>query len=158
MSSVVEAGTGRVVAWKDGIPLRYEYTAGTAGEAFLLGLKEGRIVASKCGTCGEVRLPPRIYCLQCYARTRVDVEVLHDGRIASLSTAKARDGSRTTFAWVTFEGVSGGLMHRIVHEGRSPPRAGEPVRVLFVPAKERRGSVLDIQGFRTRPSAPRGNR
>jgi hypothetical protein len=47
LSAVVEAGTGRILAWKDGIPLHYEYTAGTAGEAFLRGLKVGRIVASK---------------------------------------------------------------------------------------------------------------
>jgi uncharacterized OB-fold protein len=158
LSSVVEPRTGRVVAWRDGIPLHYEHTAGVAGEAFLRGLKEGRIVASKCGRCGEVRLPPRTYCLRCYSRTRVDVELYHDGRIASLSTAKAEDGSRTTFGWVTFEGVSGGLLHRIVRQGRTTPRVGDVVRALFLPAGERTGSILDIEGFRTTTRTPRGNR
>jgi uncharacterized OB-fold protein len=157
LSVVVEAGTGRILAWKDGIPLHYEYTAGTAGEAFLRGLKEGRIVASKCVTCGEVRLPPRTYCLQCYGRTRVDIELLHSGRIAALSTAHVGAGgarlaarSRTTFGFVTFEGAGGGLVHRILHEGRSDPRVGDPVRPLFVPAEKRKGSVLDIDGFQTK--------
>ncbi|HVC26631.1 MAG TPA: Zn-ribbon domain-containing OB-fold protein [Nitrososphaerales archaeon] len=156
MSAVVEARTGRVIAWKDGIPLRYEYTAGTAGEAFLRGLKEGRIVASKCGKCGEVRLPPRTYCLQCFGRTRVDVELLHSGRIASLSTAHRGAGgsklgarARVTFGFVTFEGASGGMVHRIIHEGRSDPRVGDPVRPLFAPVAERKGSILDLVGFRT---------
>ncbi|MDA4115473.1 MAG: Zn-ribbon domain-containing OB-fold protein [Thaumarchaeota archaeon] len=157
MSSVVDGRTGRILAWKDGIPLHYEYTAGTAGEAFLRGLKEGRIIASKCGTCGEVRLPPRAYCLQCYGRTRVDVEMLHSGRLAAFSTrhlgaggAKVPARSRVTFGFVTFEGASGGLVHRVLHEGRSDPRLGDPVRPLFVSAERRKGSILDLEGFRTK--------
>jgi uncharacterized OB-fold protein len=154
---IVEAGTGRILAWKDGIPLHYEYTAGTAGEAFLRGLKAGRIVASKCGTCGEVRLPPRTYCLLCYGRTRVDIELFHSGRIAALSTAHLGVGgvtrltarSRTTFGFVTFEGVRGGLVHRIVRDGRREPRVGDPVRPLFPRAEKRKGSILDLEGFRT---------
>jgi uncharacterized protein len=156
LSAVVEAGTGRILAWKDGIPLHYEYTAGTAGEAFLRGLKAGRIVASKCGTCGEVRLPPRTYCLQCNGRTRVDIELLHSGRVDALSTAHLGAGgarlaarSRTTFGFVTFEGVRGGLVHRIVHDGRREPRVGDPVRPLFAQAEKRKGSILDLEGFRT---------
>ncbi len=156
MSAVVEAGTGRILAWKDGIPLHYEYTAGKAGEAFLRGLKGGRIVASKCGTCGEVRLPPRTYCLQCYGRSRVDVELFHSGRIAALSTehldaggARVEARSRITFGFVTFEGACGGLVHRIIHEGRSDPSLGDPVRPLFAPAEKRKGSILDLEGFRT---------
>jgi uncharacterized protein len=152
LSAVVEPGTGRILAWKDGIPLRYEYTAGTAGEAFLRGLKEGRIVASKCGTCGEVRLPPRAYCLDCLGRTRVDVELYHSGRIAALSTARlAEDRPRATFGFVTFAGATGGLVHRILHEGRRDPRVGDPVRPFFAPAEKRRGSILDLEGFRTNP-------
>ena len=39
-------------------------------------LKDGRILASKCPRCGEIRVPPRTYCLECYERTRIDVELL----------------------------------------------------------------------------------
>jgi uncharacterized OB-fold protein len=156
LSSVVEARTGRILAWKDSIPLRYEYTAGTAGEAFLRGLKEGRIFASKCVTCGEVRLPPRAYCLQCSGRTRVDVEMLHSGTIASLSTVRlGASRPSTTFGFVKFEGVSGGLVHRLLHEGRADPRVGDPVKPLFAPPEKRMGSILDIDGFQTKPTQGR---
>lgn len=131
---------------------------------FLRGLMEGRIVASKCGTCGDVRLPPRAYCLQCYGRTRVDVELLHSGRIAALSTVRVGAGGakvaarwRTTFGFVTFEGASGGLVHRILHDGRSDPGIGEPVRPLFAPAEKRKGSILDLVGFRTSARRYNGN-
>jgi uncharacterized protein len=156
LSSVVEPRTGRVVAWRDSIPLHYEHTAGAAGEGFLRGLKEGRIVASKCATCGEVRLPPRTYCLQCYSRTGVDVRIDHDGWIGSLST-KGEGGSSLTFGWIRFEGVTGGLLHRILHQGR-PLRVGEGVRAVFLPTGERKGSILDIEGFRTTAGTRRGNR
>jgi uncharacterized protein len=161
LSAVVEAGTTRrILAWKDRIPLRYEYTAGTAGEAFLRGLKEGRIVASKCGTCGEVRLPPRAYCLQCYGRTMVHVEILHSGTIASLSRTRLGGGGgggggggpSTTFAFVTFEGVSGGLVHRLLRGGGRGPKVGDLARPLFAPAEKRSGSILDLEGFRTNPT------
>ncbi len=159
MTTVVEEGTGRVLAWKDGIPLHYEYTAGTAGEAFLRRLKEGRIVASKCKTCGEVRLPPRAYCLECGGRTRVDVDLLHSGRIAALSTTYlGREGNRlepsarTTFGYVTFEGVSGGLVHRILGVGGKEPKVGDPARPLFLPPGQRKGSILDLEGFRASQS------
>ncbi len=166
MTAVVEATTGRILAWSDGIPLRYEYTAGLAGEAFLRELKEGRIVASKCTTCGEVRLPPRIYCLECQGRTRIDVELLQSGRIAALSTVRVdREGarsrvphaSRTTYGYVTFEGVSGGLLHKILSQGRREPKVGDPATPFFVPREEREGSILDLLGFRTAARMRLGN-
>jgi len=164
MTAVVEAGTGSIVAWKDRIPLRYEYTAGVAGEAFLRALAQGRIVASKCTACGDVRVPPRTYCLECQGRTRIDVELFQSGGIAALSTALlARDGakltvgSRTTFGFVTFERVSGGLTHRILSEGRREPRVGDPVMPLFLPREKRSGSILDLKGFRTAVRRPGGN-
>jgi uncharacterized OB-fold protein len=159
MTSVVEARTGRVLAWKDHIPLRYEYTAGVAGEEFLRGLKVGRLVASKCTVCGELRIPPRTYCLECGSRTRIDVEVLHSGRIAAFSAVhhEASRGARTTFGLVTFAGVSGGILHKIVHAGRKPPKVGDPVTVLFAQDEDRRGSILDLLGFRTAAPRARGN-
>jgi uncharacterized protein len=157
VGALVEAETGRVLARRDGIPLHYEYTAGVAGEAFLRGLAEGRVVASRCATCGEVRLPPRTYCLECGGRTTVDVELYHFGRIAALSTGhvgrdgkRLKAGSRVTFAYVTFEGVSGGLIHRVLRDGRRPPKVGDAARASFVHLGRRKGSILDIEGFSTR--------
>jgi uncharacterized protein len=155
LSAVVDPRTGRILGWKDEIPLRYEYTAGVAGEAFLRGLKEGRILASGCHTCGEVRLPPRAYCLECYGRTHVDVEIYHLGRIAAISTPRRGGGGvrraapSATFGFVTFEGVRGGLLHMILRGDGRAPRIGDAVRPRFLPPDERKGSILDLQGFMT---------
>ncbi len=160
MSVVVEEGTGRIMAWKDSIPLHYEYTAGTAGEAFLRGLRDGRIIASKCTTCGELRVPPRAYCLECGARTRTDVELLHSGMIVAISRVSPGAHGATppsTFGFVVFQGVAGGLLHKILHEGRRAPHVGEAVMPSFVPVGQRKGSILDLAGFKTAARTPRGN-
>lgn len=164
MTAVTEAGSGRIVAWNDSIPLHYEYTAGTAGEAFLRALKDGRILASMCPRCGEIRVPPRSYCLECYERTRIDVELFQSGRIAALSTAHvgkegAGLGARSTrdFGYVRFEGVSGGIIHRILSEGRREARVGDPVTPLFLPRERRTGTILDLEGFRTAVKRRLGN-
>jgi len=154
MSAVTDPSTGGIVAWKDRIPLAYEYTAGVAGEAFLRGLREGRILASKCGRCGDLRLPPRSYCVVCGGRTRVDVEVVHCGRLSAVSKGGGPSGE--AFVFVVFAGVSGGLLHRAA-KGRRAPREGEPVRPRFEPQEARRGSILDVAGFEVASSRKRGN-
>jgi uncharacterized OB-fold protein len=162
MTSVAEEGTGRILAWRDSIPLHYEYSAGVAGEGFLARLREGKIVASKCPRCGDLRLPPRIYCLLCYARTSSTVEISHAGRLVSVSMPAGRvaDGTgegMAFFGFVAFAGVSGGLFHRVGPSGGKAPRAGDTVWPLFKPTEERRGSILDLECFVVPPRRS-GNR
>ena len=153
MTAVVEPKTGRLVAWRDRIPLRYEYTAGVAGEAFLRGLRGGRLLASKCLRCGEVRLPPRTYCLVCGGRTRVDVEISQLGTLLAVSEAH---GSRAAFGYVTFAGTAGGVAQRILRTAGRLPKPGDPVRAVFVEVAKRTGSILDVEGFRTASGGARG--
>jgi uncharacterized protein len=174
MGTVIDPVTGKIVGWRDTIRLRYEYTAGIAGETFLRALKDGKILASKCARCGEVRVPPRIYCLECGGRTRIDVQVVHLGWVGAVSTTmissarsrggredkgaesadrRAADGrprgaSQATFGYIKFAGVSGGLVHRLLRASKGIPRTGEEVGPIFVPPRDRKGSILDIEGFR----------
>src|ERR1700733_2256876 len=152
MGTVIEPVTGKIVGWRDTIRLRYEYTAGIAGETFLRALKDGRILASKCARCGEVRIPPRIYCLECGGRTRIDVQVVHLGWVGAVSTTiglarlrgrredkgaesadraaareRPRGDSQATFGYIKFAGVSGGLVHRLLRASKGIPRTGEEV-------------------------------
>jgi uncharacterized OB-fold protein len=85
--------------------------------------------------------------------------VLHSGRISALSTVHLERGGgpRTTFGYLTFAGVSGGIFHRIVHVGRKPLKVGDPVTPFFEPVENRRGSILDLEGFRTAALRSRGN-
>jgi hypothetical protein len=127
--------------WADTIPFQYEYTAGVAGEKFLRGLIEGKILAGYCPACRELSLPARIYCVTCYGPIGKYVKVGPAGRVKAIT--KSGGEGAPTFVYVTFEGARGGMIHRLLGRGR----AGSKVVPRFRPRKERTGSILDIQGF-----------
>jgi uncharacterized OB-fold protein len=125
--------------WRDKIPFHWEYTAGVAGERFLRGLIEGKIVAGYCERCDEKSLPARMYCLNCYGR----IERLVRAGPIGVAEAVTEDASGERFVFVTFDGIKGGVLHKAIQG----VRRGAKVRPLFKPGAERVGSVLDIVGF-----------
>ncbi|MDV3292690.1 MAG: Zn-ribbon domain-containing OB-fold protein [Nitrososphaerales archaeon] len=136
-------------AWTDKIPLRYEYTAGVAGEKFLRGLQEGKILAGKCPKCGKSFLPPKMYCVDCFVPIKEYREVGLEGRVGALTESHVdfngnKLGSPIAIAFVAFAGVTGGLIHRVEGEGL---RIGTKVAARFVPRPARKGSLLDIEKF-----------
>lgn len=132
--------------WKDSIPFQYEYTAGVAGEKFLRGLKEGKILAGYCPDCREKSLPARIYCVKCYREITEYVKVGPAGRVKAITRSGKGRKETTTLVFVTFKDVRGGIIHRLIGKGR----AGTEVVPRFKPRSERTGSILDIQGFESK--------
>lgn len=135
--------------WKDKIPLHYEYTAGVAGERFLRGLIEGKILASVCERCGKKFLPPKAYCADCYVQVTMFSAVGKVGRVEGIAESHVSfDGTRLSrperFGFISFEGVEGGIIHRV--EGRGVG-IGTAVKARFRPKGERKGSILDIEAF-----------
>ncbi|MDA4122272.1 MAG: cobalt transporter ApaG [Thaumarchaeota archaeon] len=134
--------------WTGSIPLHYEYTAGVAGERFLRGLAQGKIQAGYCANCKEASLPLRIYCIKCYGGVERSVLVRSAGKVAALTKTQfgqggERLGEPVAFAYITFEGVTGGLVHRVA----DGVRVGSSVRPRFKPKRKRTGSILDIEFF-----------
>ena len=146
LGSVAEVGH-----WADSIPFHYEYTAGIAGEAFLRGLVDGKILAGYCRACEEPSLPARTYCVRCYGAISSFVEVGPAARVRAVTSTRAGEGEQGgvpggAFAYLTFEGARGGMIHRLL--GEAP--VGSEVVPRFRPRAERVGSILDIQGFERR--------
>ena len=129
--------------WTDTIPFQYEYTAGVAGEKFLRGLMEGRILAGYCLNCEESSLPLRMYCVRCYGKIEKAVRVPPVGKVKAV-TSGGEAGPK--FVFVTFKGFRGGMIHRLLGKAR----VGSEVVAKFRPKKQRTGSVNDIQGFEPR--------
>lgn len=136
-------------SWKDQIPFHYEYTAGVAGEKFLRGLQEGRIVASECSRCGKTYVPPKAYCVDCYLETDRYRQAGPEGVVLALAESKVSfDGKRLakpkTFLFVGFKGVTGGLIHTASGHGLE---IGSKVVPVFKAKRKRKGTLLDIDGF-----------
>ena len=129
--------------WTDSIPFQYQYTAGVAGERFLRGLIDGRILAGYCPRCEEASLPARIYCVKCYGEITRYVRAGPAGRVAAITRKRGDEEGAQTFVYVEFKGVRGGMIHKLLGKGR----AGSRVVPRFKPRRERTGSILDIQGF-----------
>ena len=73
--------------WEDKIPFHYEYTAGEAGERFLRGLIDGKILGARCENCQLTYLPPKMYCTNCFREIASFRDLGLKGRIAALTEA-----------------------------------------------------------------------
>ncbi|MBI3859856.1 MAG: Zn-ribbon domain-containing OB-fold protein [Thaumarchaeota archaeon] len=136
-------------AWTDQIPFRYEYTAGVAGEKFLRGLQQGKVLAANCEKCGKKYIPPRMYCVDDFAEIKQFRPVKGSGRVAALARSYYDlEGNKRhtpkTFVFISFDGVEGGLIHYGMGEGL---KIGTGVIPKFRPASKRKWTVLDIEGF-----------
>jgi len=144
--------TRRLRHWEGTLEADYIYTSGLAGERFFAALRdEGRLVAARCAACGLDYLPPRIFCEDCFAELSEFVEVPRDGRVAAVTVAHVdRMGAPLStpevWAFVTFPGIRGGLVHRLL---LTPDRAkaGLGVRPRLKPKSARVGAITDIEGF-----------
>ena len=142
------ARVDKLKSWADQLPLHYEYTAGVAGERFLRGLKEGKILAARCKKCGTKYLPPKAYCVECYVAIDEFVEVGPEGKASAIARSSVGfEGDRLraprAFAFVTFRGVNGGLVH-LAGKGVD---AGSKVTPRFKPKGKRVGALTDIEEF-----------
>jgi uncharacterized OB-fold protein len=136
-------------SWTGQIPFRYEYTAGVAGEKFLRGLREGRILASECTNCGKKYIPPKVYCVGCYREIRRFKQAGPEGVVAALAESSVGfEGDRLvkpkTFAFIVFKGVTGGLIHFATGTGLE---IGSRVVPKFRAPSKRQGTILDIERF-----------
>lgn len=146
----------RLRHWEGTMEADYIYTSGVAGERFFRALRdEGRLLAARCTACGLDYLPPRIFCEDCFAELTEYVDVPRDGRIAAVTVAHVdRSGARVArpevWGLVTFQGIRGGLVHRLLVPA-DQARVGGAVRPKLKPKRGRVGAITDIEGFeRTR--------
>ncbi|MEM0271720.1 MAG: Zn-ribbon domain-containing OB-fold protein [Thermoprotei archaeon] len=132
--------------WVDSLPLNYKYSAGVSGQRFAEGLKQGKILGSKCNRCGETFLPPSLYCPKCYVYTSEYVEVQPNGEIYTFTEVDGR-----VVALIKFPGVNGGLIHTVKKPSAGKIRIGLRVSAVFRPTEQRKGDIADIEFFEIRP-------
>ncbi|WP_338602231.1 Zn-ribbon domain-containing OB-fold protein [Sulfolobus tengchongensis] len=108
---------GSLLKWFDVMEAeKYEYTVGPAGEQFFNGLKQGKIIGSKCDKCGRIYVPARLYCEHCFIKIETYVEVNKDEAYIDSFTIIYKDdnGNRLTqpisIALVRFPNTEGGIL------------------------------------------------
>jgi uncharacterized protein len=135
-------------AWKDHISLQYKYTAGVAGDRFLQLLKQGKIQASVCKSCGKSFVPPKIFCKDCFVQLDEWKDVPEESAyVYSFTTIRNKDGAREKIVLVKFNGFEGGLLGKFKPSGEEDPKVGMSVKPVFKPKDARRGQISDIAYF-----------
>lgn len=135
--------------WRDHIPLDWKYTVGEAGERFLQLLKQGKIQASFCRSCGKTFLPPKIFCKDCFVQLTEWREVPDGaGFIYSFTTVRPKniEASPQTIVLIKFEGIEGGLLGKF-KASREAARIGMKVKPVFKKKEHRKGELSDIEHF-----------
>lgn len=139
--------------WTDSIPLEFHYTAGVAGEKFRRELKEnGRFLASKCAKCKDMYIPARMFCPSCFLEMKENKVLEQPGYVYSYTTVSRNrteePSDKVTIALVKFEGVKGGIVHRLDNDAASKVTFGMKVVPVLRQESERSGALSDIKSFR----------
>ncbi len=141
--------------WTDSIPMEFQYTTGVAGEEFRKELKEnGRFLASKCAKCKITYVPARMFCPTCFVEITDNKPIDKPGYVYSFTTVERnRGGSKirepATIVLVKFEGVKGGIVHRLEANQSTNVTFGTKVHPILKPLEERTGALTDILAFRS---------
>jgi len=136
----------------------YDMAPGEAYTKFFEGLREGKILGTKCPSCGLVHVPPKVYCQYCYLPLTQWVEVKDEGFVETavvvyIAAERERLEKPEVVGVIRLEGSGDryrypGLMHRICTE----PEEVKSSRIMGVKVKarwatERKGSINDIECF-----------
>src|SRR5512132_2401410 len=139
---------------------RYAWDPGDAVSAFLDGLRDGRILATTCASCGRTLVPPRAFCERCFRPTDAWMELAATGTVETFSICHVTWDMRPLDepelpAVIRIDGSSdGGFLHKLGEVAPDDVRIGMAVEAVWKPMDDRSGSILDIAYFRPRDPAP----
>lgn len=122
------------------IDLPYVYTAGAVQREALIGLREGRLIASEAD--GFVAVPASPFAPD-GTHLRATRELPAEGVLEAATIAHHRPGA-PAFGLIRVDGASHPLLHRISPEAARLP-AGSRVRAVW--REDRSGSYADIEHF-----------
>jgi hypothetical protein len=135
------------------VTLHYDYALGEVAGHFMKGLKEGKILATRCSKSGLTYLPPRAYCERSFERCDAWIEAAHEGVIeASTIVVRGFAGKRGTpvaIAFVRLDGIDSAIGNYVDGVDLTDYDAamkrlapGKRVRVAF--RDEREGRITDF--------------
>ena len=136
------------------INVPYSWWAGDTASKFFISLRdEQKIIATCCGNCKKVFMPPRKVCPTCFTENQEWVNVSDEGALVSFSIARRQLGSipvdkKVPVIWglIKLDGADTAMLHFLGDINPGEPAIGMRVKAVF--AQTRTGSIRDISHFR----------
>jgi uncharacterized OB-fold protein len=147
----------RVDVIAETVALPYTWTTGPTLARFLQGLKEGKILGTRCPQCRRVLVPARLFCPRCFVDTTEWVDLPDSGRLRTYTIVNFRYAGQPkeppyVVGIIDLEGAGVGLLHWVggvdlsdLEAAGRRLRTGLPVKAVW--ARERRGRITDIDHF-----------
>ncbi len=142
----------RISQWRGNIPIHHRYTVGVAGQRFFAALRDEKVIlASTCSGCGARFLLPKIYCERCFVDTKEWSPVKGPGYVKTFTLVHRNLDEEVltepvAAAVIGWEGVRGGIVHRIGGMDTSQLRIGQKVEPQW--REVRTGGIADILYFK----------
>jgi uncharacterized protein len=132
---------------------RYAYSVGEVAGKFMEGLRQKKILATRCSKSGMAYLPPRAYCERSFEKCDSWLEASHEGalEVATITTAPFQGSPKPPYAvaYVKLDGVDTaiagfvrGLDLSNLEAAVQRLKAGTRMRVEFI--DEPQGRVTDF--------------
>lgn len=129
------------------IPISFRYTYGLAGELFFRQIKDGKLIGSVAQESGTVYCPPRIFCEDSFEEITDTMELPGTGVVETFTICcedmHGQPQAPELLALVRLDEADGGLVAPL-HCDLDDVFIGMPVKIGFVPKKERQGNPNDI--------------
>jgi uncharacterized OB-fold protein len=144
----------KTAPWYGELPVESRYTVGIPGEKFLRTLKDrGRFTATHCPECGEVFVPPKMFCERCFCRLEDWVTVGPGGTLESWTMVTVGLDGRPLddpklVGLIRLDGATTSMVHYLDKVKAEDLVIGMRVTAVLKPAKQRKGSILDVAHFK----------
>lgn len=131
------------------IELPHKYGAGKTYTTFFDGLRQGKLMGTKCPECGKVLVPGRSMCPECHVAIDKWVEVKQKGTIVSWAKTdkdfygKPHEGVYAV-ALIRLDGAGCDFLHLV---GGNLKKLKSGAKVQAVWNDEKKGHMLDIKYF-----------
>ncbi len=130
-----------------------QFSAGKTGSRVLVSLRDkGRMLGSKCPSCGMVFVPARSTCHECFVQIKKFVPVSSMGTVETYSVCSeehsAQPVGRPIYAVIKLDGADTGFVHMLGEVEPENLTVGMRVKAVFKEKKDRKASILDIRYFK----------
>ena len=150
-----EIRDGKVLSSKDSLLGEYAWDTGIAISRYLMALKDGVILGSRCEHCRKTVVPPRTVCEWCFRPMDKFVPLDDKGIVNTFSLCYVTwDVKRIQVpeipAVIDLDATSKfhGILHKLGEVEPEQISIGMRVQAVWKPATEREGAITDILYFK----------